>query len=74
MRSLMGEPATRDLILKTWANTGGWHSANHLAMWFGRPAAEVRAELEAMEREGLAERWHEAPRMRWRWGPPHTTI
>ena len=60
-------PTTRELILKDMRANGDTHTARHMAMWFGRPVAEVRAELELMEKEGLVERWHEAPGLEYRW-------
>lgn len=66
----MSQPATRDLITAMWANTGGWHTSRRMAPWLGRPAAEIRQELERMESDGLAARWREHPGDEWRFGPP----
>lgn len=65
----VSEPTTRELILQTWRNGGGWHTPRRMAPWLGRPVAEVRAELQRMEAEGLAGRWHERPGLEYRWGP-----
>jgi hypothetical protein len=65
----MSEPTTRELIVRRMQNTGGAETARRMAMWFGRPAADVRSELERMEGDGLIERWHEAPGLEWRWVP-----
>lgn len=46
----------RDMIL--WVlrrKTGAATTPRNMAMWFGRPVAEVREELERLQREGLAE-------------------
>jgi hypothetical protein len=63
-------PSTRDLILRFWRNNGAWGPPRRYAEWMGRPVAEVRAELERMEGDGLARRWHERPGLEWRFGPP----
>lgn len=60
------DPPTRDLILRYLTRNGGG-PARRFAQWMGRPAAEVRAELERLEADGLAERWHERPGLEYRW-------
>jgi predicted ArsR family transcriptional regulator len=63
-------PSTRELITAAWERNGAWSTPRRLAARLGRPAAEVRQEMERMESEGLAERWRENPGGEWRFGPP----
>lgn len=60
----------REQILSYWAANGAWLTPRKLAPWLGRPVAEVRQEMERMERDGLAARWRENPGDEWRFGPP----
>jgi hypothetical protein len=48
-------PATRDMILDVLRRkTGKATTPRNMAMWFGRPVDEVKAELSRLQAEGLA--------------------